>query len=104
MSDKKKIALLSGSFDPVHTGYLQEAHSLLERGFDEVWLLPAKEGVLDSAERIHLCRVLCEDEPAIRPCKAMIKHGDKAEKHLKKQQEDAGFTFFSSPEQDEKCA
>ena len=35
-----KIAVLGGSFDPVHAGHLQIAKEALKMGMDEVWLMP----------------------------------------------------------------
>ncbi|WP_075878138.1 nicotinate (nicotinamide) nucleotide adenylyltransferase [Merdibacter massiliensis] len=40
---KKKIAILGGSFDPIHAGHMQIAKEALHMGMDEVWLMVAKD-------------------------------------------------------------
>ena len=48
-----KIAVLGGSFDPVHAGHMQIAKEALKMGMDEVWLMPTHDTPLKSrcAER-----------------------------------------------------
>ncbi len=73
---KRKIAVLGGSFDPIHAGHLQIAKSALHMGMDEVWLMvtndtPLKDRRLTSSKhrvamihraiapyrRIHCCEL-----------------------------------------------
>ena len=41
-----KIALLGGSFDPIHKGHLELAKAILKDGCQEVWFLPCKASPL----------------------------------------------------------
>lgn len=43
-----KIAVLGGSFDPVHAGHMQIAKEALKMGMDEVWLMPTHDTPLKS--------------------------------------------------------
>lgn len=50
-----KIALLFGSFNPIHLGHLQMAEAAIAHGVDEVWFLPSPQNPLkDSKELIDI--------------------------------------------------
>lgn len=77
---KKKIALLGGSFDPVHNGHIAMAEAALENlGVDEVWFIPAlhsplKHRVLsNAADRLNMLRLVCRDHPNFKICDAELR-------------------------------
>ena len=50
-----KIALLFGSFNPIHLGHLQMAEAAIKYGVDEVWFIPSPQNPLkDSKELIAI--------------------------------------------------
>lgn len=57
-----KVAILGGSFDPVHSGHLQIAKEARKRGMDEVWFMPTYDTPLkdralsDPKERLAMLR------------------------------------------------
>lgn len=67
-----RIALLGGSFDPIHNGHLQIAKQALKRlKIDEVWFMPAFNAPLkqgQSASFIHRCNMV---EMMIKPYRKM---------------------------------
>lgn len=70
-----KVALLGGSFDPVHEGHRLMACSLVKkRGFDEVWFLPAKQAPLKRQhevsfeDRFAMIELLIHKHPRIKAC------------------------------------
>lgn len=65
-----KVALLGGSFDPVHDGHIQMAQEALRYlGVDEVWFLPTRQTPLkdrklsDKQDRLHMLRLALQDIP-----------------------------------------
>lgn len=46
----KRIAILGGTFDPIHQGHLAMAKHVLKQGQDEVWFMPALKTPLKSRE------------------------------------------------------
>lgn len=59
-----KVAILGGSFDPIHAGHLQIAkHALRQLGVSEVWFLPSKDTPLKERklssfiDRCHMIRL-----------------------------------------------
>lgn len=69
---RKKIALLGGSFDPIHIGHLQLALEVKEHfALDEVLFCPAyvspfksKEGKVDPSHRLEMVKLAIEPIPA----------------------------------------
>jgi nicotinate-nucleotide adenylyltransferase len=66
------IAILGGTFDPVHCGHLRSAVEVRELlGFDQVRLLPAhvpphrKQPLATSAQRLEMLQLAIADEPGL---------------------------------------
>ena len=66
----KKVAILGGSFDPIHEGHLQMARTALSYlHMDEVWLMPTKSTPLkdrdltSQEDRLHMIERAIQDEP-----------------------------------------
>lgn len=77
---KKRIALLGGSFDPVHRGHVALANAALKQlQVDEVWFIPSavsplKERVLTSAgHRLRMLRQVCRKNPKFKICDVDLK-------------------------------
>ncbi len=77
---RKKVALLGGSFDPVHNGHIAMANEAIQKlGADEVWFIPAaqsplKHRVLTHAlDRLAMLRIVCKDNPKFRICDIELK-------------------------------
>ena len=69
----RHVALLGGSFDPIHRGHLTMARTALEQlGADEVWFIPTyetplKDRVLTSdSHRLAMIELAIQDEPRFR--------------------------------------
>ena len=71
-SDKEKIGLYPGSFNPLHTGHLIVAQYMLQYvGFDKIWFVVSPHNPLkdkDSLEqadiRLHLAKLAVKDNPS----------------------------------------
>lgn len=68
MGRKLNVALLGGSFDPIHDGHIGVAKTILKmsREFDEVWLVPCNNSLhgkkLESGDhRIAMCEAAITD-------------------------------------------
>lgn len=68
----KKIAILGGTFDPVHIGHLRSAVELREQlGCDELRLIPARipphrrQPVASAEHRLQMLRLAVADEPGL---------------------------------------
>ncbi len=74
MNRSKKIGLLFGSFNPIHTGHLILANYMAEfTDLDEVWFvvsphnpLKSKTSLLPDIHRLALVRLAVEDHPKIK--------------------------------------
>lgn len=71
--EKKKVALLGGSFDPIHWGHLNMAKAALEHlKVDEVWFIPSnqtplKDRVLSpAADRLAMVRLALKEDPRFK--------------------------------------
>ena len=70
----RKIGILGGTFDPVHTGHLLLAEWAMDSAeLDEVWLIPAgmpykKAGgqILPGKERLHMAELAVQGNPKLR--------------------------------------
>lgn len=63
----KKIAIMGGTFDPVHMGHLIAAQSVYDTGFfDQVWFMPSGNPphktveLTDSEHRFKMCQLAVE--------------------------------------------
>lgn len=80
---KKKIALLGGSFDPVHNGHIAMADAALKHlGVEEVWFIPALQSPLKdhaltrTSDRLNMLRTVCRDHPRFKICDVDLRrHG-----------------------------
>lgn len=69
----KKIAILGGTFDPIHNGHIIILQTLIDsERFDEVWLMPAGQQPfkLESSsaklDRLAMCQTISELMPDIK--------------------------------------
>ncbi len=70
-----KVAIVGGSFDPVHLGHLQMAHQAKEQlGVSQVWFLPTKKTPLkdrqltDDQDRLAMLKMALEPYPDYKVC------------------------------------
>jgi len=68
-----KVAIYSGSFNPVHNGHLAVAEAALSEGFDEVWLLvspqnphKSKEELWPFADRLNMVELAIANHPGMK--------------------------------------
>lgn len=74
MARNKKIAVLGGSFNPVHYGHISLARNVADSGLvDEVWLslsprnpFKTKDMLMDAQQRLKLLHETLADEPKLR--------------------------------------
>lgn len=76
----KQVALIGGSFDPVHNGHLALAHAALDQlNADEVWLIPTRQTPLKNRDltsighRLAMLRRAIENEDKIKICDVDLK-------------------------------
>ncbi len=69
------IAILGGSFDPVHNGHLQIGNIALDKlGCDEVWFLPTNDTPLkerrqtESKHRLAMLEIAIQNNPKFKIC------------------------------------
>lgn len=82
---KKKVALLGGSFDPIHNGHLTMAQAALDHlGVDEVWFIPTGDTPLkdrpltNAAHRLKMIRLACQEHPKFKVCDIELKRNGKS--------------------------
>jgi len=68
-----KVALLFGSFNPIHLGHIQMAESAIAYGLDEVWFIPSPQNplkdsseLLDINERITMINLAISETPQFK--------------------------------------
>ena len=69
-----KIAIYSGSFNPIHNGHLSIAQSVIEKaGVDELWFLVSPQNPLKKSkdlwpenERLDMVQLAIQDEPRMK--------------------------------------
>lgn len=67
----RKIGIIGGTFNPIHTGHLLLAEwAMDEAGLEEVWVIPAgltrgkaETDILDGGERLHMAELAVQDNP-----------------------------------------
>lgn len=106
-----RIALLGGSFDPIHEGHLRIAKTALHKlRIDEVWFLPCKDAPLKDGQQVsfqHRCAMV---KWAINPYRKMqlctiegelegISYTIRTVKELKKRYPQHTFTFLIGDDQ-----
>lgn len=65
----RKIGIMGGTFNPIHTGHLLLAEwAMEEAGLEEVWVIPAgitrgkaESNLLDGRERLHMAELAVQD-------------------------------------------
>lgn len=78
----KRLAILGGTFDPVHIGHLRIALRLKDAGFDQVLLLPNRHPPhRDSpqatpGQRLSMLELATKDLPGITVCDLELKRED----------------------------
>jgi nicotinate-nucleotide adenylyltransferase len=68
-----KIAIYSGSFNPIHNGHIAIAEAALEEGFDEVWMIVSPQNPHKKEEelwpfemRFKMVELAVKDRPRIK--------------------------------------
>ena len=81
----KQVAILGGSFDPIHCGHLQMATTAKkELGVDEVWFMPTKSTPLkdrqltSETDRLHMIELAIEEEPSFKVCTIELERNEKS--------------------------
>ncbi len=70
----KQIAIMGGTFNPIHIGHLLAAQSVFETGqFDEVWFMPSGKPphkdssvLVDNHHRLAMCQLAIKDYDGFR--------------------------------------
>ena len=77
---QKRVALLGGSFDPVHNGHIAMAQAAKSQlGVDEVWFVPARQTPLKdrtlskASDRLNMLRLVGQEHPDFKICDLELK-------------------------------
>lgn len=78
------VAVLGGTFDPVHYGHLGIAQCVLERtGLTRLWLLPSavpphkhSPRVTPAHDRVEMLRLAIDDRPVLEICTIEVDRGE----------------------------
>ena len=70
----RKIGIMGGTFDPIHTGHLMLAEWAADKaGLEQVWLIPtglsylkANRDILPGEERLHMAKLAVEGNERLR--------------------------------------
>jgi nicotinate-nucleotide adenylyltransferase len=107
----KRVALIGGSFDPVHCGHLAMGHAALDQlGVDEVWFIPSAITPLKSASctpakiRLSLLKKALKNEPRFKICDVDLKRSGQSYtvdtlKILKQRYPDVEWTWILGADQ-----
>ena len=107
----KRVAILGGSFDPIHNGHIQMAKTALSKlNMDEVWLMPTKATPLkdreltSSLDRLHMIELAIQDEPRFHVSTLEIERQGKSYTYdtlstLKQKYPDIDFTWLIGNDQ-----
>ncbi|WP_138493305.1 nicotinate-nucleotide adenylyltransferase [Paenibacillus pinistramenti] len=82
MTARKKVGIMGGAFDPIHTGHLLAAEAARDQyGLEEVWFMPshlpphkAKAGV-SGEQRLELVKAAIASNPAFLPLDIELRRG-----------------------------
>lgn len=107
----KKVALLGGSFDPVHNGHVAMADAAIENlGIDEVWFIPSRKTPLKNhmltspKHRLNMLRAVCREHPKFKICDVELKRNAESYtidtvRQLKDLYKDIDFTWIIGADQ-----
>lgn len=79
----KKIGIMGGTFNPIHTGHMILAESIRsEFNLDEIWFIPtacsyqkAQREILSPEERFHMVQLAIQDNPNMKCLDLEIRRG-----------------------------
>lgn len=76
------VAIMGGTFDPIHTGHVRTAIELIEQlGLDALYLVPLNQAVhreqpqADPQTRLEMCRLAAEGHPRLHADECEISRG-----------------------------
>ncbi len=77
----KKVAIMGGTFNPVHNGHIQMAKYVIEKAYaDEVWFMPngnpphkKDNEIVDKTHRANMVKLAIEGYDSFRFCDAEVK-------------------------------
>lgn len=83
---KTRIALMGGSFNPIHRGHIQFAQAILNAAgiIDEVWLCPCNNSLygkdlVANEHRLKMCEIAARVDGRIKVCDWEIRNNTKGE-------------------------